>query len=153
MRCPVRKMLDLPEDAGDDVVARHVATLQADNNYLRAVVEYMADERSPQDRIEMRKRVLESTPHNTMRDLEQEFHALRRDKMTPTMESIIQAVHDAAGKGDEGDDVVVTLSSVEYEALCFEEGVKEAELEDSPVDDGSSPDGHADDECSRQVDD
>ena len=153
MRCPVRNLLDLPEDAGDDVVASHVATLQADNYCLRAVVDYMADERSPQDRIEIRNRVLDTTNNDTIRDLEKEFYALLRDKMTPTMESIIQAVHDAAGKGEEGDDVVVTLSSVEYEALCFEESVKEAELKDSPVDDGSSPDGHADDECSRQVDD
>lgn len=64
------------------------------------------------------------------RSLEAEFDELRSREVTPTMEAIIQAVHDEAGKahdGEGGGDIVVRVPLIEYDALCAEEAARAAE--------------------------
>lgn len=143
--------LGLP--AGSDTTQeglKAIHTLQADNNYLRAVIAHMATADGV-DLSETAQRVLAAVPRATLRALEEEYDALRERGMTPTMEAIIQAVHDTAGKGQEGDDVVVTVSAMEYENLCAEERFKEAELADS-VENRTRANGETDDDGSGQVD-
>ncbi len=75
------------------------------------------------------------TPEMCIEALEGEYDELERRQMTPTMEAIIQAVHDEAGKahdGEGGGSIVVRVPLIEYEALCQEEADREAMLAGQP---------------------
>lgn len=72
------------------------------------------------------------TPDLCLKALEEEYDELERRQMTPTMEAIIQMVHDEAGKahdGEGGGNIVVRVPLIEYDALCHEEANREAMLQ------------------------
>lgn len=87
----------------------------AHNNYLKEVIESLPEDVRP-DIITTRELVV---------NLRQEYEALALNQMTPKMEGIIQAVHDSAGRNsNETGDIVLTVSNVEYMALCDEEAFR-----------------------------
>jgi hypothetical protein len=68
------------------------------------------------------------TPDLCVKALEEEYDELERRQMTPTMEMIIQAVHDEAGRCDSEltSPIFVRVDPHDYDALCDEEAAREA---------------------------
>ena len=67
------------------------------------------------------------SPEMCLQSLEDEYDELRATQVTPTMEMIIQAVHDEAGRRHEGaeDPIVIKVFPHDYDALCEEEQIRE----------------------------
>lgn len=126
--------LDL--DPGSDIhkeAVRAINAIKAHNQVLRAMMAHaMAklDYRDTDGAMEALGLGLGQTPAEVLSSLEAEFDELRSREVTPTMEAIIQAVHDEAGKahdGEGGGDIVVRVPLIEYDALCAEEAARAAE--------------------------
>lgn len=121
---PLRRALDLPHDTPALEVAREAAAARANNNYLRAVIQAMVGAPVSKQH-DLAEAALVAAPMETLRHLESEFDYLREHQLTPTMASLIQAVHDAAGKGQEGEPIWLKVDEVEYRLLVEEEAQQE----------------------------
>lgn len=127
--------LDL--DPGDDLHKKAVPAInatKAHNNLLRATTELAISWLESGD-ADMAHHVLASAltiaPEEVMASLEAEYDELARRQATPTMEMIIQAVHDEAGRCDSEltSPIFIRVDPHDYDALCDEEAAREATTE------------------------
>ena len=124
--------LDL--DPGTDITQAAVPAInaiKAHNNVLRATVELARvrfDQGDPAMAREIMDVLMTITPEEIMDNLEAEYDELVRRQATPTMEMIIQSIHDEAGRCDSEltSPIFIRVDPHDYDALCDEEAAREA---------------------------
>lgn len=121
-------------EAGDDLhkkVVPAINALKAHNQVLRALCAHAlakSDHDDMEGMIEAMKLAIRLTPEEVLANLEAEFDELTLRQATPTMEMIIQAVHDEAGRcdGELTSPIFIRVDPHDYDALCDEERARDA---------------------------